>query len=120
MNVAMNPDFVSRAEEIWGRMPEGLTLSQFVEMDRHEGNATGMSTISISIPDSLRQRAETLAREDGLPLDAFVANVLSQRVAVAEVDSCIRHRARKGSAETMLDILDQAPPIEPEEQDRIK
>lgn len=78
-----------------------------------------MSTISITLPDSLRQRAESMAREDGVPLDAFVANVLSQRVAVAEADSYIRHRAKRGSAEKMLDILSQAPQVEPEERDRI-
>jgi len=78
-----------------------------------------MSTISISLPDSLRQRAESLAREDGMPLEAFVATILSQRVAVAEADSYIRHRAKKGSAEKMLEILAQAPRVEPETQDRM-
>ena len=78
-----------------------------------------MSTISISLPDSLRQRAESLAREDGVPLEAFVTTVLSQRVAVAEADSYIRHRAKKGSAQTMLEILAKAPEVEPEAQDRI-
>jgi hypothetical protein len=78
-----------------------------------------MSTISISLPDSLRQRAESLAREDGIPLEAFVATILSQRVAVAEADSYIRHRAKKGSAEKMLEILAQAPRVEPETQDRM-
>jgi hypothetical protein len=78
-----------------------------------------MSTISISLPDSLRERAESLAREDGMPLEAFVATILSQRVAVAEADSYIRHRSKKGSAEKMLEILAQAPRVEPETQDRM-
>lgn len=79
-----------------------------------------MSIITISLPDSLRQRAESIAREDGMPLESFVAAILSQRVAVAEADSYIRHRAKKGSAGKMLEILAQAPRVEPEEQDRIQ
>ncbi len=52
-----------------------------------------MSSLSISIPDSIRERIESLAREDGVSLDSFVASVLSQRVAAAEADSYIRRRA---------------------------
>ena len=78
-----------------------------------------MSSLSISIPDSVRERAESLAREDGVTLDAFVASVLSQRIAVADADSYIRRRASRGSIQRMLDILSQAPKIEPEPQDRL-
>jgi hypothetical protein len=80
---------------------------------------TSMNSLSISIPDSVRERAESLAREDGVTLDAFVASVLSQRIAVADADSYIRRRASRGSAQRMLDILSQAPKIEPEPQDRL-
>ena len=78
-----------------------------------------MSTLTISIPDSVRVRIESLAEEDGVPLDTFVASVLSQRAAVAEADSYIRRRAVKGSAAQMLDILRSAPAVEPDEQDRL-
>ena len=77
-----------------------------------------MSSLVISIPDSVRERAELLAREDGVSLDTFVTSVLTSRIAVAEADSYIRHRASRGSAEQMLDILNQAAKIEPEPHDR--
>lgn len=78
-----------------------------------------MSTLSIQLPDSIRQRVEVLAREDGVGVDAFVATVLSQRIAVAEADSYVRRRAAQGSARQMLDILEMAPKVEPEERDRL-
>ncbi|MFO1485135.1 MAG: hypothetical protein U1F71_17375 [Verrucomicrobiaceae bacterium] len=78
-----------------------------------------MSTLSIQLPDSIRQRVEVLAREDGVEVDAFIATVLSQRIAVAEADSYVRRRASQGSARQMLDILEMAPKVEPEERDRI-
>ena len=78
-----------------------------------------MSTLSISIPDSVRRRVESLAQEDGVPVDAFVTAVLTQRVAVADADSYVRSRAMKGSAETMLEILRSAPKAAPDENDQI-
>lgn len=79
-----------------------------------------MSSLSISIPDSVRERVESLAREDGVSLDTFIASLLSQRVAAAEADSYIRRRAARGSAQQMLDLLAQAPQIEPEVNDRLE
>jgi hypothetical protein len=78
-----------------------------------------MSTLNISIPDSIRQRVEVLAREDGVGVDSFVATVLAQRVAVADADSYIRRRGERGSAKQMLEILSQAPRVEPEDKDRL-
>jgi hypothetical protein len=78
-----------------------------------------MSTLSISIPDSIRQRVEFLAREDGVEVDSFIATVLSQRIAVADADSYVRRRAARGSAQQMLEILSQAPQVEPDPGDRL-
>jgi hypothetical protein len=78
-----------------------------------------MSTLSISIPDSIRQRVEVLAREDGVEVDSFIATVLSQRVAVADAESYVRRRASRGSAKEMLDILSRAPNVEPEACDQL-
>lgn len=78
-----------------------------------------MSTLSVSIPESVRSRIEEFAREDGVSVEAFVASILSQRVAVAEADSYVRRRAERGSAEQLLDIVDRAPDVEPEPHDKI-
>ena len=76
-----------------------------------------MSMLRIQLPDSIRQRVEVLAREDGVGVDAFVATVLSQRIAVA--DSYVRRRAAQGSAQQMLDILEKAPKVEPDIHDKL-
>lgn len=79
-----------------------------------------MSTISLSIPESLRQRAEAIASADGMGLESFVATILSQRVAVAEADSYIRRRGARGSASQMRDILASAPAVQPSNDDRLE
>ncbi len=76
-----------------------------------------MSTLSISIPESIRQRVEGLAQADGVSIDSFIATVLSQRVAVADADSYVRLRGNRGSAQQLLEILSEAPQIDPEAQD---
>lgn len=78
-----------------------------------------MSTLTISIPDSVRRRVESLAELDGVAVETFVASVLSQRIAVADADSYVQRRAARGSASQMLEILRSAPGIEPEAHDRM-
>ncbi len=78
-----------------------------------------MSTLSISIPESIRQRVEGMAQADGVSVDSFIATVLSQRVAVADADSYVRRRGGRGSAEQLLEILSQAPGVEPEPHDKL-
>ena len=79
-----------------------------------------MSTLSISLPNSVRRRLEDLAREDSVPLDDFVAATLTQRAAIAEADSYIRLRARRGSPEQLAALLARAPDVPPEERDRVE
>lgn len=77
-----------------------------------------MSTLTISIPDSVRRAVESLAEADGVGVDHFVSTILAQRIAIAEADSYVRSRAARGSAAQMLDILKAAPQVHPDPQDR--
>ncbi len=78
-----------------------------------------MSTLNVNIPDSLRRRAQSLAQNDGVPLDQFIATALAEKVAVLDADSYIRERAARGSREKFDRVLSKVPDIEPEEQDRL-
>ena len=79
-----------------------------------------MSSFNITIPESIRNRVEYFAREEGVSVEEFVASILSQRIAVADADSYVRDRAERGSAEQLLEILGRAPEVEPEPEDRIR
>ena len=76
-----------------------------------------MSTINISIPDSVRSRIELFAGEDGVSVDHFVSTVLAQRVP--DADSYVRARAKRGSPDRLLELLSAAPDVPPEPCDRI-
>ena len=78
-----------------------------------------MSTLNVNLPESLHRRALSLARDDGIPLDQFIATALAEKVAVLDADSYIRKRAMRGSREKFDRVLAKAPEVDPEEHDRL-
>jgi HicB family len=78
-----------------------------------------MSTLNVNIPESLHRRAQSLAQDDGVPLDQFIATALAEKVAVLDADSYIRERAARGSRESFERVLSKVPDVEPEEHDRL-
>lgn len=78
-----------------------------------------MSTLNVNIPESLHRRAQSLAQDDGVPLDQFIATALAEKVAVLDADSYIRERAARGSREKFERVLAKVPDVEPGEHDRL-
>ena len=78
-----------------------------------------MSTLNVNIPESLRRRAQSLAQDDGVPLDQFIATALAEKVAILDAESYIRERAARGSREKFERVLAKVPDVEPEERDRL-
>lgn len=78
-----------------------------------------MSTLNVSLPDSLRRRAQALARSNGVPLKQFVATALAEKVAVLDADCYIRKRAARGDRKKFDRVLAKVPDIEPEARDRL-
>ena len=78
-----------------------------------------MSKLNVNIPESLRRRAQSLAQDDGVPLDQFIATALAEKVAVLDADSYIRERAARASREKFDRVLAKVPDVAPEEHDRL-
>jgi hypothetical protein len=78
-----------------------------------------MSNLSVNIPESLRRRAESLAHDDGVPLDQFIASALAEKVAVLDAETYIRTRAARGRREKFDRVLALVPDAEPEASDAI-
>jgi len=78
-----------------------------------------MSTLNVNIPESLHRRAQSLAQDDGIPLDQFIATALAEKAAVLDADSYIRERAARGSREKFDRVLSKVPDVEPEARDRL-
>ncbi len=78
-----------------------------------------MSQLNVHLPESLYRRAQSLAQDDGVPLDQFIATALAEKVAGLEPDRYIRQRAPRGSREKFDHVLAKVPDVEPEEHDRL-
>lgn len=78
-----------------------------------------MSTLSLSIPQSLREQVEALAAREGVSVGEFVALALAEKVASVATADYLAERAKRGSRERLLAVLAKAPDVEPEEHDRL-
>ena len=78
-----------------------------------------MSTLNLNLPESLHRRAQSLAQDNGVPLDQFVATALAEKIAALDADEYIRERAARGTREKFERVLSKVPDVEPEEHDCI-
>jgi hypothetical protein len=76
-----------------------------------------MSTLSVTIPDSIRRRAEALAKEDEVSIDQFIATAMAEKIAVLDANTYIADRAARGSRAKFEAVLAKVPHTEPEPGD---
>ena len=78
-----------------------------------------MSKISVNVPNSLRSRIEKMAEKEGVSPSQFMAIAAAEKVAVLDTEAYLEERAKRGSREKLLRVLDKARDVEPEEYDRL-
>jgi hypothetical protein len=78
-----------------------------------------MSTLTLTIPDSIRRRGESLAHADGITVDQFVATAVAEKIAVLDSGTYLQERAARASREKFERVLAKVPDVEPEEFDRL-
>src|SRR4051794_21344712 len=78
-----------------------------------------MSQFTVTIPDSLHERAEECARDESVSLDVFVACAAAERVAVVEAGSFLRECAARGNGEVFANVLAKVPNVAPKKFDRL-
>jgi hypothetical protein len=76
-----------------------------------------MSTISVTLPDKLKQSVEELAKKENLSTDEFISMTLSEKVTQVDELQYLQLRAAKGSREAFLKLLKKAPDVPPEAGD---
>ena len=68
-----------------------------------------MSSITIQVPDFLRQQVERLSAEDGFSVDQFFATAASEKIAVIEAVQYIRARAERADEAAFEDAISHIP-----------
>ena len=76
-----------------------------------------MSTLNVQLPDSLYKHLHTLASEDGVSVDQFVAVAIAEKISALTTQDYLQERASRGSRAKYESILAKVPDVESERQD---
>lgn len=79
-----------------------------------------MSTISVRLPDSLHQMAKTIAADDHISMNQFIASAVAEKVAALATETYLKQRAERASADKFRAALAAVPDQEAEEFDKLK
>ena len=78
-----------------------------------------MSTLTVELPDSLKNSIEALALVEGYSVSQFVASAAGEKLAVMLTMDYLRRDARAGRREDFEKYLDAVPDVPPPENDRV-
>ena len=78
-----------------------------------------MSEVSVHLSESLHEQAAAVAVQEGVSMGQFIAMAVAEKVASLRAVDYLRERAKRGSREKLLAVLQKAPDVEPDERDRL-
>jgi Ribbon-helix-helix protein, copG family len=78
-----------------------------------------MSTLSLTLPQSLQEQVEALAQKEGISVNEFIALAVAEKLATLATVDYLAERAKRGSRDKLLAVLAKAPDVEPEEYDKL-
>ena len=77
-----------------------------------------MTALSLRLPKSMYNRLREVAKAEGISMNQFVTLAIAEKVATLTTLDYLEERAKRGSREKLLTILENAPDVEPEDYDR--
>jgi len=78
-----------------------------------------MTTISLTIPDSLHATVKDIIEREGMSLEQFVTLAMAEKASAIATEAYLEKRASRGSKEKFLAAMARVADVEPsEEQDR--
>jgi metal-responsive CopG/Arc/MetJ family transcriptional regulator len=78
-----------------------------------------MSSVSLTLPQSLYEDLETVAQKEGISVNDFITVAVAEKLATLATVDYLSQRAKRGSREKLLAMLAKAPDVEPEGPDRL-
>ncbi len=78
-----------------------------------------MLPLSLRLPKYLHEQVRELAKEEGISVNQFIVLAVAEKIAAISTIEYLEKRAKRGSRERFLEILNKAPDVEPEEFDRM-
>jgi hypothetical protein len=78
-----------------------------------------MSTLQLTLPQSMREQIEALAQKEGISVHEFIMLAVAEKLATLATADYLTERAKRGSREKLLAVLAKAPDVEPEDYDKL-
>ena len=78
-----------------------------------------MSVMSLRLPKSMYEQLKETASVEGISMNQFVTLAIAEKLATLNTIDYLEIRAQRGSREKLLDVLEKAPNIEPEDYDKL-
>ena len=78
-----------------------------------------MSTLHLTLPQSMHEQVEALAQKDGISITEFITLAVAEKLATLATADYLAERAKRGSREKLLAVLAKAPDVEPEDYDKL-
>jgi predicted transcriptional regulator len=78
-----------------------------------------MSTLTIELPDSLKQSIEELAAREGYSVSQFLASAAGEKLAAMMTMDYLRREAASGRREDFEHYLKAVPDVVPPEADQL-
>lgn len=77
-----------------------------------------MSTLSVRLPDSLHNMAKTLASQDHVSMNQFIASAVAEKVSALATESYLKERAERASEDKFKTALAAVPAQKPKDFDQ--
>lgn len=79
-----------------------------------------MTTISITIPDSLHATVRNIVEREGMSFEQFIILAMAEKASAIATETYLEARANCGSKEKFLSAMSKIADVDPpDEQDRI-
>jgi hypothetical protein len=78
-----------------------------------------MIKLTAQVPEALYKQVEALAAQENMSIDQLVSIALEAQVSAWSSQNYLQERASWGNWETVQQLLEKVPDVEPEEYDRL-
>ena len=78
-----------------------------------------MSVLSLRLPKSMHEQVRDMAEKEEISINQFILLAIAEKLATLDTVDYLQQRAARGSGEQLLAILERAPDVEPDPEDRL-
>ena len=78
-----------------------------------------MSVLSLRLPKSMHEQVRDMAEKEEISINQFILLAIAEKLATLDTVDYLQQRAARGSRAQLLAILERAPDVEPDPEDRL-